>query len=100
MFKEILQKNKKRILKCNWYISEIIYCCRDRGRLDRIFSFVFCTKKMQAGRLRSQLKYFLVIHLNLKSKITKSDFSDFSVSSVVNKKNIPLIYYKKIKIEF
>jgi hypothetical protein len=48
---------------------------------------VFCTKKMQAGRLRSQLKYFLVIHLNLKSKITKSDFSDFSV---VNKTNIPL----------
>ncbi|MDR2346948.1 MAG: hypothetical protein LBE18_12880, partial [Planctomycetaceae bacterium] len=46
----------------------------------------FCTKKMQAGRLRSQLKYFLVIYLNLKSKITKSDFSVFSVSSVVNKK--------------
>jgi hypothetical protein len=41
---------------------------------------------MQAGRLRSQLKYFLVIHLNLNSKITKSDFSVSSVSSVVNKK--------------
>jgi hypothetical protein len=50
---------------------------------------------MQAGRLRSRLKYFLVIHLNLKSKITKSkitksDFSDFSDFSVVNKTNIPL----------
>ncbi|MDR2345873.1 MAG: hypothetical protein LBE18_07375 [Planctomycetaceae bacterium] len=63
---------------------------QDRGRLDRIFRR-FLYKKDAGGTPAFPAKIFF--SNSLKSKITKSDFSVFSVSSVVNKKNNLRIYY-------